>query len=164
MVQISLTRRAILSSLFFDFLIERDESLLPNLRPFGSMMRKVTSVSLSILLLLPLFSGSAVPSALARSLSSSSEMCSGDDDVGICFQKPCGMDNCTPLPRCPLCSSSSSISPYLYQDAGAYLPPPRSSFIMVSPDALTDQGFVTSIFRPPTSPQRRSGFLSPYLD
>jgi hypothetical protein len=119
---------------------------------FGFMMRKAINVSLSILLLLPLFSGEFVSSALAKSRSSSSEICSSDNGANSRFQKPCDMDHCNPLPKCPLCPSSSSMNPYLCQGAGVYLPPLPSSLIIINPDALPDQGFVSSIFRPPTSP------------
>ena len=151
MVQISLTRWAILSSLFLNFFIEGDENLLSNHLRFRFMMRKGISISLSMLLLLPLFSGTSFSSALAKSFSSSTEICSSDNGASIRFQKPCDMGHCTPLPKCPLCPSSSSIHPYLHQGAGVYLPPPHSSFIIINPDSLSDQSFVSSLFRPPIS-------------
>ena len=68
------------------------------------------------------------------------------------FKKPCDMDHCKPnLPKCPLCSSPGSAVPYLGQGALNYLPPLNCSFVLVCFDTLSDQGFIRSIFRPPTS-------------
>ena len=166
MVQISLTHRLFLSRSFFIFFLQSEAKCLlcgkrrlspvqlrsdPERVCFGFMMRKAINVSLSILLLLPLFSGVPVSSALAKSLPSSSEICSRDNGANARFQKPCDMDHCNSLPRCPLCPSSGSVNPYLYQGSEVDLPPLLPSFIIVSPDAFSDQGFVSSIFRPPTS-------------
>jgi hypothetical protein len=123
------------------------------------MMRKVINIFLSILFLLLFFSGEFVSSALAKSRSSSSEICSSDKGASVLFQKPCDMDHCNPLPRCPLCPSSGTINLYLHPGAEVYLPPLHSSFLIISPDALSDQGFVSSIFHPPTSPLQYATIL-----
>ena len=103
------------------------------------MSKRIINVFISISLMLSLFSGVAVfPQVVNNNLSS--------------FQKPCDMDDCNPnMPKCPLCPSSSSINLYLYHEAGAYLPILTSSLILVCVDTLSDQGFVKSIFHPPTS-------------
>src|SRR4030042_674644 len=116
------------------------------------MSNKVFNIVLSILLMLPLLGGVFASSDLPKSFLSSSEICPGDNNGERSFQKPCDMDHCNPhMPRCPLCPSSGSIHPYLYHEGGAYLPPLASSLVLISPEALRDQGFVRSVFRPPTS-------------
>src|SRR4030042_3019454 len=116
------------------------------------MSKKVFKVVLSILLLLPLVGGVFASSDLLKFFLSSSEICPGNNIGEVSFQKPCDMDHCSPyMPRCPLCPSSGSIHPYLYHEGGAYLPPLASSLVLISPEALRDQGFVRSVFRPPTS-------------
>jgi hypothetical protein len=103
------------------------------------MLRKGLNTFISILLLLPLFVGEA---GFFQAVSNASPS----------FQKPCDMDDCNPnMPKCPLCPSSSSINLYLYHETAVYLPTPTSSFFMVSVSTLSDQGFVKTIFHPPTS-------------
>jgi hypothetical protein len=69
------------------------------------------------------------------------------------FQKPCDMNHCNPhVPKCPLCPSPSSTNLYFSQEMGAYLPTLTSLFILITIDNLSDQGFVKSIFHPPTTP------------
>ena len=103
------------------------------------MLKKVLIVIISIHLLLPLFTG---VSGFSTPISNSPPS----------FQKTCDMDHCYPnLPKCPLCPSSSPIVQYFYSDTGDFLPPLNSSFILISIDILSDQGFVKSIFHPPTS-------------
>jgi len=103
------------------------------------MLKRTINLFISISLVLPLFSGMAVFSQVVNNHPSS-------------FQKPCGMDDCNPnMPKCPLCPSSGSINLYLYHETGDYLPILTSSLILVSVYTLSDQGFVKSIFHPPTS-------------
>jgi hypothetical protein len=116
------------------------------------MAKKVINALLSIVFSVPLFTGIFASPDLSMSYLSSSEICSGDNNGEISFQKPCDMDHCNPnMPKCPLCPSSSSINLYLNHAAEAYLPTLTSSLILVSVDTLSDQGFVKSIFHPPTS-------------
>ena len=120
----------------------------------GSMSKKVFGIVLSILLLLPLLGDVFASSDLPKSFLSSSEICPADNKnkLEVSFQKPCDMNHCNShMPKCPLCPSSGSINPYLYREGGAYLPPLASSLILISPEALCDQGYVRSVFRPPTS-------------
>src|SRR4030042_3157739 len=98
------------------------------------MLQRTINILMSISLLLPLFSGTAVFPQPANNNSSS-------------FQKPCDMDDCNPnMPKCPLCPSSSSINLYLYHEAAVYLPTPTSSFILLSVSTLSDQGVIKTIF------------------
>jgi hypothetical protein len=102
------------------------------------MLKRSINILISISLVLPLFSGIAVfPQAVNNHPSS--------------FQKPCNMDDCNPnMPKCPLCPSFSSINLYLNNEVGAYLPILDSSLVLVCVEILFDQGFVKSIFHPPT--------------
>jgi len=103
------------------------------------MLKRTINIFISFSLVLLLFSGATVFPQAVRNNSAS-------------FQKPCNMDDCNPgMPKCPLCPSSSSINLYLHQETGAYLPILTSSLIFICVDTLSDQGFVKSIFRPPTS-------------
>jgi hypothetical protein len=103
------------------------------------MLKKGLNIFISILLLLPLFAGEA---GLFQAASNASPS----------FQKPCDMDDCNPnMPKCPLCPSSSSTNLYFHHETAAYLPILTSSLILICVDTLSDQGFVQSIFRPPTS-------------
>jgi hypothetical protein len=102
------------------------------------MLKKGLNIFISILLLLPLFAGEV---GFFQAVSNASPS----------FQKPCDMDDCNPnMPKCPLCPSFSSINLYLYYEAAVYLPTPTSSFIQLSVNTLSDQGFVKAIFHPPT--------------
>ena len=103
------------------------------------MLKKALIIFMSILLLLPLLTGAV----------GFSQTVNNDPPS---FQKPCDMDHCNPyMPKCPLCPSSSSHIPYLPNGARIYLPTLNSSFNLVSLESLSDQGFVKSIFHPPTS-------------
>jgi hypothetical protein len=100
---------------------------------------------MSILLLLPLLTGGGGFSQMFNndpfSLQKPCDM-----------KKPCDMDHCNPyMPKCPLCPSLSSSNLYLHHEAGAYLPIPISTFILLSVSTLSDQGVVKTIFHPPTS-------------
>ena len=103
-----------------------------------TMVRKGLNIFISILLLLPLFAGEA-------------EFFQAVSHASTSFQKTCDMDDCNPMaPKCPLCPSFGSIHLYLYHEVAVYLPTPASSYIQLSVSTLSDQGFVKSIFRPPT--------------
>jgi hypothetical protein len=116
------------------------------------MSRKPLKLSVSLLVLLPFFMGMfSFPGAITAFTPMSQPPC-GKTSPGPGFKKPCDMDHCKPnLPKCPLCSSPGSAVPYLGQGALEYLPPLNSSSVLVYLDTLSDQGFVRSIFRPPTS-------------
>jgi len=75
------------------------------------------------------------------------------DNRNCCdMDSSCDMDSCNHnLPTCPLCPSTGSLSPYLPNEAGNYLPLLISSLIIITPKTFSDQGFVKSIFHPPTS-------------
>src|SRR4030042_6335993 len=81
------------------------------------MLRKIVHVFISILVLLPFFTGiSGFPQLANNYLPSFQKPCDMDD---------CDMDNCNShMPKCPLCPSSSSVNLYLHQKAGVYLPTP----------------------------------------
>jgi hypothetical protein len=108
------------------------------------MLRKVSHLFVSILVLLPFFTGIPGFPQLANS------------DLPS-FEKPCDMDNCDmancnpQMPKCPLCPSSNSFVQLFRQEVADYLPTPASSFILVTLGTLSDQGFVRAIFHPPTS-------------
>jgi hypothetical protein len=102
-----------------------------------TMLRKALNIFISILLLLPLFTGGVGFFQAANKYSTS-------------FQKPCDMNDCNPsMPKCPLCPSSSPTNLYFQHEAGAYLPVLASSFIEDSVSTLSDQGVIKGIFRPP---------------
>src|SRR4030042_1040127 len=103
------------------------------------MLSKALNIFMSILLLLPLLIGEV----------GFFQMVNNDPPS---FQKPCDMDHCNPyMPKCPLCLSLSSSNLYLHHEAGAYLPIPTSSFILLSVSTFSDQGVVKTIFHPPTA-------------
>ena len=110
------------------------------------MLRKLLNIFISILLLLPLWTG--MPGSFG----------SGKvNDLQIHFQKPCDMDDCdmancnSQTPKCPLCPSPTSFAQLFRQEMADYLPTPTSSFILLTLGTLSDQGFVRAIFHPPTS-------------
>jgi hypothetical protein len=108
------------------------------------MLKKAIYVAISILLILPCLTESYSFTVWGRNLP-------------LSFQKPCDMDHCdmdhaSPnTPKCPLCPTFNSFAPYLCN--GVRIDPPTfpSSFALVSVDALSDQGVIKAIFRPPTS-------------
>jgi len=103
--------------------------------------RRIFNIVVSILLILPLFSGIYSPLKAAHVATPL---------ISASSQNTCGMDSCTPnLPRCPLCPSSNSIHPYISQEAGVNVQIPVSSFLLISLETLSDQGVTQSIFRPP---------------
>jgi hypothetical protein len=56
------------------------------------------------------------------------------------------------MPECPNCISlEDSIDPFLYEYTETYQLNAGSPLISIAPHVLIDQGFVTSIFRPPAS-------------
>lgn len=109
-----------------------------------NVLKKVLNIFISIFLLLPLFT------EVARFPQTT-------DNDPVSFQKPCDMDDCdmdncdAHMPKCPLCPSSGSMSLYLSNGIRIYTPIFTSSFNPISVDTLSDQGYVRSVFRPPTS-------------
>jgi hypothetical protein len=105
------------------------------------MFKKALNILISILLLLPLLTEAiGFPQPI--------------DSDPLSFQKPCDMDHCNPyMPKCPLCPSSSSVRPYLPNGTRIYAPTLTSTYAFdpISADTLSDQGYVTSVFRPPKS-------------
>jgi hypothetical protein len=55
------------------------------------------------------------------------------------------------MPECSHGLSFEEIDPFLHEGTEPYQPKNLSSLILIAPEALLDQGFVRSIFRPPTS-------------
>jgi len=103
------------------------------------MLKKGLNIFISVILLLPFLSGTV---GLQQTVK----------DGIHSFQKPCDMDDCNPnMPKCPLCPSSGYTNLYLHDEAGAYVPTPTSSFILLNVSTLSDQGVVKAIFHPPTS-------------
>jgi hypothetical protein len=103
-----------------------------------SMLRKTSNILVSLLLLLPFFTGAGEFFYLSNNDTAS-------------FQEPCHMDQCNPYtPKCPLCPSVSSISLIFDQEGLIYLPTFNPSYIQIISETLTDQGFTKSIFHPPT--------------
>jgi hypothetical protein len=71
---------------------------------------------------------------------------------GSASQGPSDTDPSGPLmPECSHGPSFEENDPYLYEGTEPYQPKTLSSFITIPPEVLLDQGFVRSIFRPPTS-------------
>jgi len=102
------------------------------------MLKKSLVIFILVAFLLPFF---AEEDGLLRAVSSAFPA----------FQNLCNMGDCNPnTPKCPLCPSSSSTKPYLCHETPVYLPTLTSSLVLVCVDTLSDQGFVKSIFRPPT--------------
>jgi hypothetical protein len=108
------------------------------------MSKKISHVFMSILVLLPFFTGaSGFPQLANNDLPSFQKTCDMDH---------CDMDNCNPdVPKCPLCPSPGSSIQLFRQEMADYLPTPTSSFILLTLGTLSDQGVVRAIFHPPTS-------------
>ncbi|OGP92546.1 MAG: hypothetical protein A2156_08725 [Deltaproteobacteria bacterium RBG_16_48_10] len=114
------------------------------------MSRKPLRIFASILLLSSFFMGMFTYSELGIVLAPLSQSPCGESSTVPSVKKPCDMDDCKPnLPKCPLCPSSGSVVSFLNQEASDYLPPLNCSFIRISLDTLSNQGFVRSVFRPP---------------
>ena len=110
------------------------------------MSKKAFRTLTAILVLPGLLIGTVNYSALAFA-----NLLPGNSHPGTRFQKTCDMDHCNPnLPKCPLCPSSGSANLVLHLDSGLYLPILASSMLSISHVVLSDQGFVKSIFHPPT--------------
>jgi hypothetical protein len=103
------------------------------------MLKKGTNIFISIILLLPLFTGvGGLPQMINNGPPS--------------FQKTCDMDHCNPyIPKCPLCPSSTSVTRYLPNGVAIHPPFLSSLFNLLSIDTLSDQGVVMAIFHPPTT-------------
>jgi len=111
------------------------------------MCKKTFRTIITILILPGLFIGIVNFSSLAFA-----SLFPGNSPPEPSFQKTCDMDHCNPnLPKCPLCPSSGSISLVLHLEGGFYLPILASSMLSIFHDSLSDQGFVKSIFHPPTT-------------
>ncbi|MGQ9777747.1 MAG: hypothetical protein ACUVQ9_11130 [Thermodesulfobacteriota bacterium] len=52
---------------------------------------------------------------------------------------------------CPLCPSLYSFNPYLPNGGEIFFIPPVFSLIIIPLETIRDQGYVASVFRPPTS-------------
>ena len=68
-------------------------------------------------------------------------------------QSSCDTSQCdSQIPECPNCvSMEDSIDPFLPEDTNIYQKEVVSALILLTPEGLLDQGFVRSIFHPPTS-------------
>jgi hypothetical protein len=76
----------------------------------------------------------------------------GSGHLNTSFQKTCDMSHCNAnLPKCPLCPASGSANLVLHLGSVLYLPILASSPFSISHVVLSDQEFVISIFRPPTT-------------
>jgi hypothetical protein len=110
------------------------------------MLRKLINILISILLVVPLWTGTPSSLGLAK-----------NSDPQVRFQKPCDMnpcdmDDCAPrMPKCPLCPTSGSFVPYLSNGSGIISPILNSSLTHTRDNTLSDQGVVKVIFRPPIS-------------
>jgi hypothetical protein len=107
------------------------------------MSKKITHVLMSILVLLPFFTAApGFPQLANNDLPSFQKTCDMDH---------CDMDNCNPdMPKCSLCPSSGSFIQLFRYELADYLPTPTSSYILLTSGTLSDQGFVRTIFHPPT--------------
>jgi len=116
------------------------------------MAKKIINICISILLMMPLLSGMLTASGADDNLFSFFQI-SQFDSQKACDMNSCnGMTSCTPhVPKCPHCPSSYCIDHYFRNGMGTHLPPPSSSFILLSASTLSGQEFVKSIFHPPTS-------------
>jgi hypothetical protein len=117
------------------------------------LMKKASHTGISILLLIPFITGMVLPYGAGDNLSLFVKTFFNDHHPQVSFEKPCDMDHCNPyMPKCPLCPSPGSVAQFLNTEgAGAYLPTPTSSFIVITSGILSDQGVVKSIFHPPLS-------------
>lgn len=104
---------------------------------FLTMIKKRLNHFASILLILPL---------LMVGLSFSP----WEEHSFVGTQGPCDRDQCN-TSECPVCPSSCSIDPYIKQEPESYHQLVISPFTVIPPNTLSDQGYVKSIFRPPTA-------------
>ena len=104
------------------------------------MFKKAINLFISISFLFPFFAGITTFPQVVNNYYSSS------------FQKTCDMVDCNPyMPKCPLCPSSSSINLYFHHGVETYMPAFTSSPVLIDLYILSDQGFVKTIFHPPTT-------------
>jgi hypothetical protein len=114
------------------------------------MSKKPTKFFVSLLVLLAFSTGVFISGGAATAFAPFSQPACGRTSTGPGFKAPCDMDHCdSNLPKCPLCTSPGSAVPYLGQGASEFPPPLNSFLVFVSLDTLSDQGFISSIFRPP---------------
>jgi hypothetical protein len=73
--------------------------------------------------------------------------------LGPGSQIPCGANQSDPgMPECPNCVSlDDTVDPFLHEYTETYQFKTVSLSIPIAPEVLLDQGYVRSIFRPPTS-------------
>lgn len=117
-----------------------------------NMSKKYLNILTCIVVVIALLTWVLSSAGLGFAFTSLSGPPCGKASDGPGFKKPCEMDHCSPdIPKCPLCPSFGSQTPCINQGTLAYLPPLDSSFVLVCLDTLFDQGFIGSIFRPPTS-------------
>jgi len=117
---------------------------------FIAMPKRIVSTLICLLLLPTLLPGVLNYAGMGSSSSPLFDLFPGKAQAS--FEEPCDMNHCNPyMPRCPLCPSPGSGVPYLHQEAGDYIPTGATSFVLISINILSDQGYITSIFRPPTS-------------
>jgi hypothetical protein len=132
-----------------DFFPIQTRSSCPSLQ---TMSRKRMKYFVSLLVLSAFLMGIFAFAGSLNAFDPLSQPLCGKTSTGPGFKKPCDMDHCeSNLPKCSLCSSPGSTGPYLGQKIVEYPPPRNPSFVLVCLNTLSDQGFIKSIFRPPTS-------------
>jgi hypothetical protein len=103
------------------------------------MLWRLISTILVVLVIIPSFLGAHDFSQLGKDPVSGS-------------QGPCDTGSNGPLmPECSHGQSFEEIDPFLHEGTEPFQPKTLSSLILIAPEAFLDQGFVRSIFRPPTS-------------
>jgi hypothetical protein len=102
------------------------------------MRKKIINTCLLILVFLSSLSGAHDFSQLGNNPGSGS-------------QAHCNTEQCNPcIPESPYCPYFEDIDPFLHQEMEPCQPRAVSLSLPVAPEALFDQGFVRSIYRPPT--------------
>jgi len=117
-----------------------------------NMSRSILRLIIISIVLPVLLTGMFTFSGAVTVFASLSQDPCGRTSTGPGFKKPCDMDQCAPnSPKCPLCPSFGSVTPFLGQETLNYLPPMGSSLLMTYSDSHLNQGFARSVFRPPAS-------------
>lgn len=106
-----------------------------------SMQKKVLKYFMPVLVLIFLFTGTSISfQTFDAGLSSS-----------VHFENTCDMCCCSSEnPACLLCMTSNSNGLYLPKKTDLYLPMLPNSLILIDINTLPDQGFVKTIYHPPT--------------